>query len=396
MYRRALNYLRGSAVVEVTAPAPERVVNLCAAHGIPFWDVTWLREDAFRLSTTLSGARRLAEVTAETAARVTVLRREGAPELWHRGRNRYVLLAAAVLLPLLLVLTSGYIWDLDVSGNTTVPTESVLQALERCGVTVGTRGAGLDQDDLRNRVLPLLPDVVYLAVNVRGCTAHVQVVERTRPPHLYRDGDIQNIVASRDGLLTKIEALDGVTCVSVGDTVRAGDVLLSGAAESPRGTRYLRATGRIWARTWYQWTVSVPLTAPETAPQTDVTRRIAVDLGRKRINFFSGGSVLAPDCDKITKYHPLRLPFGLRLPLTLVVETVSPTAPAVWSQEDARRQGEAQLLSQLTRQLGQEGEILRTEFSARQQDSYLLVSLWAECQEQIGTAVPLSTNDTAS
>ena len=77
----------------------------------------------------------------------------------------------------------------EVSGNDTVSTPEILQALERCGVAVGTRGVGLDQDDLRNRVLPLLPDVVYLAVNVRGCTAHVQVVERTRPPHLYRDSD---------------------------------------------------------------------------------------------------------------------------------------------------------------------------------------------------------------
>ena len=36
MYRKAVNYLRGQAVVEITSSAPERVVNLCAAHGIPF------------------------------------------------------------------------------------------------------------------------------------------------------------------------------------------------------------------------------------------------------------------------------------------------------------------------------------------------------------------------
>ena len=70
---------------------------------------------------------------------------------------------------------------------------------------------------------------------------------------------MQNIVAARDGLITKIEALDGVTCAAVGETVQAGQVLLSGVADSPRGCRYMRATGRIWARTWYEWTVPVPL-----------------------------------------------------------------------------------------------------------------------------------------
>ena len=34
MYRKAVNYLRGQAVAEVVCTAPERVVNLCAAHGI--------------------------------------------------------------------------------------------------------------------------------------------------------------------------------------------------------------------------------------------------------------------------------------------------------------------------------------------------------------------------
>ena len=237
MYRKAVNYLRGQAVAEVVCTAPERVVNLCAAHGIPFWDLTWLTETSFRVTTTLSGARRLAEVTADIGAQVTVCRKSGAPELWRRCRHRYVLLAAVLVLPLLLAVGSAFIWDFEVTGNDTVPTESVLQALERCGVRVGTRGVGLDQDELRNRVLPLLPDVVYLAVNVRGCTAHVQVVERVRPPHLYRDSDVQNIVAARDGLITKIEALDGVTCAAVGETVQAGQVLLSGVLPVYAGHR---------------------------------------------------------------------------------------------------------------------------------------------------------------
>lgn len=87
MYRKAVNYLRGQAVAEVVCTAPERVVNLCAAHGIPFWDLTWLTETSFRVTTTLSGARRLAEVTADIGAQVTVCRKSGAPELWRRCRR---------------------------------------------------------------------------------------------------------------------------------------------------------------------------------------------------------------------------------------------------------------------------------------------------------------------
>ena len=44
MYRKVLNYLRGQVTVEVESAAPERVLNLCAAHNIPFWELEWLSE----------------------------------------------------------------------------------------------------------------------------------------------------------------------------------------------------------------------------------------------------------------------------------------------------------------------------------------------------------------
>ena len=397
MYRGLVNYLRGQTVVEVVCATPERVVNLCAAGGVPFWNVRWLTAERLRFTTTRSGERRLREIMAELDAEVSVAERSGAPELWRRVRRRYVLLGAAALLPLVLAVSAGRIWGFEVSGNDTVATAEILQALERCGVAVGTRGVGLDQDDLRNRVLPLLPDVVYLAVNVRGCTAHVQVVERTRPPHLYRDSDVQNVVAARDGLITKIEALDGVTCVQVGDTVQAGQVLLGGVADSPRGCRYMRAHGRIRARTWYCWTVPVPLDVCEKTGEEGAVTRVAVDIGRQRIKLYAGGSVLPVDCDKITEYRGLRLPFGLRLPVTLAVEkTVTHTVyDGQRAEDDARAEGQRQLLAQLRQTIGEDGAILQTDVSARRQGAYLMVTLRAECEEQIGVDAPLTiTNDT--
>ena len=398
MYRKALNYLRGQAVVRITCETPERVVNLCAAHGVPFWDLTWETAAAFRVTTTLPGVRRLREVTADIGAEVTVVRKSGAPELWRRGHRRYVLLAAGLVLPLLLAVGSAFIWEFQVTGNDTVPTEEILQALERCGVGVGSRGIGLDQDDLRNRALSLLPDVVYLAVNVRGCTAHVQVVERTRPPHLYRDSDVQNVIAEKDGLITRIEALDGVTCTAVGEVVQAGQVLLSGVADSPRGYRCLRATGRIWARTWYEWTVPIPLRTEVKTGEADSCTRLWLDMGRQRIKLCGGGSVLEGNCDKITEYRRLRLPFGVQTPVTLAVErTVRHTAYAGERPEaEARAEGERQLLAQLEQTIGEDGRILRRETLERRQGAYLLVTLRAECEEQIGADAPLRiiTSDT--
>lgn len=396
MYRKVLNYLRGQVTVEVESAAPERVLNLCAAHGIPFWDLTWLSELRLRATIDRAELPRLRQVLTQTDAVLTVVRTKGAPEVWRQYRRRYVLLAAAGLLMLVMALGSTHIWAFQVTGNDTVPTETILRTLEKYGVALGARSR-IRQEELRNHVLLELPDVVWLTVNMRGCTAHVQVVERQRPPHLYTDGEITNVVAARDGLVTNVQALDGEAQVMAGSTVTAGQVLISGVVDSDRrGYRLLHGMGQVWARTWYELSVSVPLTVREKGRETGAVTRLAVDVGRNRIKIYGKGSMTGPDCDKMTLYHQARLPFGLTLPVTLVTErTVRYAAgEAERSPEEARAEGEAQLMAQLRTALAQrDGSLLHHRFDAVRQGTQLVVTLHAECEEQIGVSSPLDIQD---
>ena len=85
------------------------------------------------------------------------------------------------------------------------------------------------------------------------------------------------------------------------------------------------------------------------------------------------------------------LPGGLRLPVTLVTErwTVRSSAQAQRSVEQARQEGETLLLHRLTEQLGDSGTVTETRFASARQGDYLLVTMKAECLEQIGLSVPL-------
>ena len=48
MLKKAVKLLRGSVCVRAKSAYPERMLNLCSARGIEFWDVNWL--DAATLS----------------------------------------------------------------------------------------------------------------------------------------------------------------------------------------------------------------------------------------------------------------------------------------------------------------------------------------------------------
>ena len=90
--------------------------------------------------------------------------------------------------------------------------------------------------------------------------------------------------------------------------------------------------------------------------------RYALDIGKKRIKLYAKGSTLGGDCDKITQYRPVCLPWGLRLPITVAAETVTAYGPSTdvpRSTREARDEGES-LLRRLLRQYMHNTEIAVT------------------------------------
>ena len=396
MYKRAGHFLQGSEWVEIQCACPERVLNLLGARGIVFWDLTWESEICLRLRILLRQEDLLRKVAEQTGAEVTVLRRRGVPVLWGRFKRRYVLLAGLAAFWLLLFGGNLFIWEFRVSGNSTVPTETVLRALENYGITIGSPGLEIDQEDMRNHVLLELSDVSWLTVNVKGCVAYVQVVERQRPPEIAEKEGVWNIVAKRDGLVTQVRALDGKALVAAGSTVTEGQLLVTGVYETRNERTYMtHSLGTVEARTWYELSVSVPLEIAEKSGEKRVKTAVSVDFGKKRIKLWGRGSICGANCDKITYYHPLSLPGGLRLPVTLVRETVTVYEGQTVrrSREQAQKEGEALLLQQLKTQLDEDAVVTETRFSAAVEGDSLVVVLQAECLEQIGRPVQVQAEE---
>ena len=392
MYRTLFNFLRGQVSVRVESPCPERILNLCGAHEIPFWDVRWLDETTLTLRTHRHDARHLKQVARNVPCTVSVGRERGVPALLRRFRRRYVLLTGAVIFGILLLCGNIFIWDFEVQGNETVPTETILHALEDYGVRVGTLSLSIDQEDLRNHVLLELHDVSWMAVNIRGCTAHVQVVERHRPPPIVCDEERSNVVARRAGLVTRIEATGGRAQVAVGTMVTQGQLLISGVTDFDAvGVRLSHGMGKVWARTWYELSASVPIQTAEKTQENRKVPHIALDFGKHRIKFYGKGSITDDDCDKIIRYNPWTLPGGYRLPVTWVTEIITQydMTACERTKEDAQQEGEAALLQSLQEMIGEDATVENTKFSASRQGNQIHILLQAECVEQIGESVTI-------
>ena len=133
MLRGIVNRLRGQVRIRAECAFPERVLNLCGARDLSFWDLEWESAAAFTCRISRRDYAVLRQAAGRLGCTLTVVDREGAPFFLSRFRGRQALLAGLVGGGLALFLGSFFIWDFQIEGNETVPEERILRALENAG-----------------------------------------------------------------------------------------------------------------------------------------------------------------------------------------------------------------------------------------------------------------------
>jgi len=388
-----VNRARGQVRLRVECAFPERVLNLCSARNLAFWDLEWEDEQTFTCRLSRQDFARLRKAAEPLDCTLSVVRREGAPYFLARFRHRQALVTGLVVCGLGLFLGSFFIWDFRVEGNETVPTETILRSLEQNGVSIGTFGLSLDGEDLRNHVLLEIPQLSWITVNVSGCRANVQVRERAVKPPLLDETTPANVVARRAGLVLEVRALEGVKCVLPGTAVTEGQLLISGVEDTGTlGARVLAGMGRVKGRTWHTLTCSVPLTGQTLRPTGREKTGLSLVFGKRRVKFFSNSSIEGRKYDKII--HTYQGSFlGIPLPVKLTAEVFRfyETEPATRSAAAAEALGAAVLEEQLRRSVEPYGTVTSTLCSSRVRGDVLEVTLSAECVEELDRRVPVLT-----
>lgn len=390
MMPRLSEILRGSVRAEVSGAAPQRLLNAMSEADMPFWDA--VPQDAFtiRLGLYSRDLRDAKALATRCQCELKLLRESGAPVVKRRLRRRVALLVTAVCCFALLAASSLFVWDIRVEGNEQVSTGEILRALAGCGVEPGAFWPGWSSDEIRNSVILDIPELAWLGVSVDSSRAVIRVRERTEAPELVNSEGMGSVTARTTGIIDSMRVYQGAPLVAVGDAVVAGETLVSGEMPSEVGdTRYVRASAEIKARTWYEMSASAPLEY-SGLEQSDCRTRWALVIGDKRINFYLGSSQTPAGCGKIITEYPLAWEGVFTLPVTLVREQTLEydSAAAAEDEEELSGRLEAVLRSTLERELSGRGEILDAQFTSSASDGRLVVTMRAECMEDIAEFTP--------
>lgn len=394
--QKATNYIRGTVRLEAVGPYPERFFNICSARGIRFWKVERVDETTLRLTVARSQAERAIALGPKCLCQVTRVGEEGAPSFLLRFRRRYGLLAGLALSLLAVLVLSRFVLVIDITGNTTVPDGVILTQLRQAGLAPGAYGPAVDERAVSNRVLMELEELSFLSVNLHGIRAEVVVREGDPAPEVEPVGVAEDLVAEKDGVVLDLHALAGDPLVEEGETVTAGQTLISGtvtitAADDPErvlSTYPVLAKGTVWAQVEERFSSAIPLEWLQKSYTGRQRREVElVVLGQ---SFKISPKAFQPFAyyDKIERSWDLTLSGGLKLPFSLVIREAREYQPAgvSISRAGAEEYLRTLLENRLADAVGADGTVLERQWDVEERDGVLTVTLTARCREQIAVS----------
>ncbi|MDD2503107.1 MAG: sporulation protein YqfD [Clostridia bacterium] len=258
------NYLIGYVIIRVEGLSLEKFINLTITKGIHLWGIQRHNYTTLTARISIRGFRQLHAISHKIRCRIRIVEKRGLPFILFRYRRRKMLAIGILACLLILYGLSLFIWTVEVQGTETVEPSKILSDMESMGVRPGVLKSSVDTLLIENQLMIHIRKLSWASLEIRGSKAILRVKESVLPPVMEERDTPSNLIAAKDGIIQNIIALDGQAVVEKGQTVKQGQLLVSGIIDHPAtiGVRYVHSMGQIMARTWYEEEVELSFKEP--------------------------------------------------------------------------------------------------------------------------------------
>lgn len=311
IFNRIVSYLSGYVEILVRGPQIEKFINLATSSGLFLWDIRRLGQEVIKVKMRAHGFARTREMARKTGCKIKIHHKRGWPFFQRKLIRRKVFIIGFACFILFLCYLSSLVLFIKVEGFKGNEREKLLNSLHRLGIKPGiSRGYLLERKRMIEREMMLeTPEAVWLGINLRGIVAEVKVIRRKTAP---APSGACDIIASHEGIVTKVAVIRGVPVIKEGDTVARGDLLISGTQwynDLQSGQVYqeeVNAGGIVEARVWYEIEVLEPKVVWKPVCQNRHYTRFRLKWGNKVYNLMGFGPKPGK-LDKLDKLSKLSL-----------------------------------------------------------------------------------------
>lgn len=388
MYLKVLlNYILGYLNIEIEGYYIEKFINLCNNKKIALWNLKREKTTILNANIGITDFKEIRKILKKTKCRVKIKNKKGLPFIFNKYKKRKIFLLLLAICIATIIALSNFIWNIEITGTNKINKDEIMQILEETNFKVGTLKSKADTKEAINKIRLERDDVAWVGIDIKGTNAVVEIVEADEKPEIINEEEYCNLVASRDGIISKVNAANGTPLVKEGDVVKKGDILVAGWLEGKyTGTRYVHATGSVEARVWYSQKEKVPLKQIEKEYTGKTETKYSLNINNFKINLYKRLSNFEK-YDTIEEYKKLQLFSDFYLPfgLTKITNKEYNEKEIILQKEDAKNQAVNLAEEKINEQIKDKSKILNKQIKVNNTDEYIEVEVVYEVLETIET-----------
>ncbi|MBE6824149.1 MAG: hypothetical protein E7513_02260 [Ruminococcaceae bacterium] len=242
-------FLKGYVCFKIIGRYPERFINIITKSSLAIWN-------ARRVDKTLCACMYIKDYLSiryyakKCKVRLKITSKHGLPFYIRKYKNRVGVLIGVAVFIAVLSFMSCFIWTIDVVGLETVSYTHLLEVLKNNGLYIGTFKPSVSFSTISRDTMLDIDDIGWMAVNVQGSHASVEIKEKAKSPQVPDYHKPANVKAKCDGLILSINTYEGNALFKSGSAVVKDQLLVSSVIEDKLGgVKLVRANAQVMAQT---------------------------------------------------------------------------------------------------------------------------------------------------
>lgn len=224
---RILHFLFGRLCFEIYGQNVERFLNLCARNHLVLWNLK-SQNGGYSFFIRKSSYKMLSLMAQKTNVELKLTGEYGLPYFFREHRKRKILLFAVVFSVLTLFLLSQFLWEITISGNEMYSKSGLLKYVTTNFYRIGTYKKQIDCDELEEHLREDYDEIAWVSCSIQGTRLHIEMKETLDRKTRQNPKKPCDIIAGKNGIVTKLSVKSGTPLISVGDRVKKGMTLISG------------------------------------------------------------------------------------------------------------------------------------------------------------------------
>ena len=183
MIREAGQWKRGYLKLKIWGYGVERFLNVCGKTGIDIWGVRAERTSCDPVCfccMELKDFHRIRPVVRKTKVHIRIQKRLGLPFFLHRNRKRWILFAGPLLIVMILMVLSMFLWKVTFEGNNRYTDDALMTYLEKAGIHPGILKRQVSLSQLEEQIRLDYPEILWVSAQISGTQLSIKLREMTQ------------------------------------------------------------------------------------------------------------------------------------------------------------------------------------------------------------------------